>query len=408
MDRIILPKDVESIISRLEEKGYQAYAVGGCVRDSVLSRQPKDWDITTDARPEEVKALFLRCVDTGIRHGTVTVMLGKNGYEVTTFRIDGNYSDGRHPDSVRFTPKLSEDLLRRDFTINAMAYSSRTGIVDLYGGIPDLKRKLIRAVGNPEERFTEDALRILRMVRFCAQLDFRVEDRTFEAAKKLSGNLTKVSAERIREEFMKTLMSKKPERLVLLEEIGALALFFPELSEAVQKAPDNVFRSVSDFPEDAFLRLSELFDIIRREKGLLPQEAAVLADRRLRELKFDNHTRETAVFLMRFSDEKLPTDREALRFLVSRTGKEKFPLLLSFRELHEDPGTDFAAVGRAFDEILKRNECTSVAELEITGSDLIRAGMKPGKALGETLERLLKKVLRDPSLNEKETLLKLV
>ena len=350
----------------------------------------------------------MRCVDTGIRHGTVTVMLGKNGYEVTTFRIDGNYSDGRHPDSVRFTPKLSEDLLRRDFTINAMAYSSRTGIVDLYGGIPDLKRKLIRAVGNPEERFTEDALRILRMVRFCAQLDFRVEDRTFEAAKKLSGNLTRVSAERIREEFMKTLMSKKPERLALLEEIGALALFFPELSEAVQKAPDSIFRSVSDFPEDAFLRLSELFDIIRREKGLLPQEAAVLADRRLRELKFDNHTRETAVFLMRFSDEKLPTDREALRFLVSRTGKEKFPLLLSFRELHEDPGTDFAAVGRAFDEILKRNECTSVAELEITGSDLIRAGMKPGKALGETLERLLKEVLRDPSLNEKETLLKLV
>ncbi|MBO7631761.1 MAG: CCA tRNA nucleotidyltransferase, partial [Lachnospiraceae bacterium] len=198
---ILLPENVKRIIRTLETAGFEAYAVGGCVRDALFDRVPQDWDITTSALPEEVKGLFPRTVDTGIEHGTVTIMLGQEGYEVTTYRIDGKYEDCRHPDSVTFTRSLKEDLLRRDFTINAMAYNESTGLVDLFGGIEDLQAGIIRAVGNPTERFSEDALRILRAVRFAAQLGFTIEPETKQAMKTLSGNLKVVSAERIREEL---------------------------------------------------------------------------------------------------------------------------------------------------------------------------------------------------------------
>ena len=193
------------------ENGYEAYAVGGCVRDSILGRVPGDWDITTSALPMQVKGLFRRTVDTGIQHGTVTVMLGRNGYEVTTYRIDGKYEDSRHPESVEFTPKLEEDLKRRDFTINAMAYNDEHGIVDIFDGVGDLQRKIIRCVGDPLERFTEDALRIMRAVRFSAQLGFSIEEETRKALKVLAPNLKHVSAERIQVELVKLLMSPHPD-----------------------------------------------------------------------------------------------------------------------------------------------------------------------------------------------------
>ncbi|MBR6322430.1 MAG: polynucleotide adenylyltransferase [Lachnospiraceae bacterium] len=431
MTKIRLPEHVKKIISQLEAHGYEAYAVGGCVRDSLLKKEPKDWDVTTSARPEAVKEIFPRCIDTGIKHGTVTVMFERRGYEVTTFRIDGDYSDGRHPDHVEFTPELSEDLKRRDFTINAMAYSKRTGVVDLYGGEKDLANGLIRAVGEAEERFSEDALRILRLVRFSAALGFAIEEKTFEAAKKLSGNLQRVSAERIREEFMKTLLSPHPEKILLLEEIGALKVFFPELSamlgggaseggspasvaasESGASGDDAVVRvkTVSRLPEDKILRLAELFDVIRRASCLDSDEIRSLTDNRLRALKFDNETREQVVFLMKYAAIALPSEADALRRTLSLVGKKDFPLLLSFRALHacDEPQTDFAAVSQAFAGILERGECTSVQELAVTGNDLIALGMKPGKTLGETLQALLSKVLDDPSLNEKEKLLALL
>lgn len=183
--RITLPKAVEKIIQIFEEKGYEAYAVGGCVRDSLLGIWPKDWDITTSAKPEEIKDLFERTIDTGIQHGTVTVRMDHESYEVTTYRIDGDYTDGRHPDQVTFTENLVEDLKRRDFTINAMAYNNRVGLVDVFEGEEDLKREVIRCVGDPLERFTEDALRILRAIRFSAQLGFEIQKDTYEAIKKL-------------------------------------------------------------------------------------------------------------------------------------------------------------------------------------------------------------------------------
>ena len=413
MQKIDLPENVRKIISVLETAGYEAYAVGGCVRDSVLRTVPKDWDITTSALPGRVKALFPRCIDTGTKHGTVTVMIGKTGYEVTTFRVDGSYSDGRHPDSVAFTDRLSEDLLRRDFTINAMAYSERTGIVDLFGGMEDLKEGIIRAVGVPRERFSEDALRIMRLARFSAQLGFRAEENTLRAAKELSGNLRLVSAERIREEFMKTLRSDHPEKILLLQEIGAMPVFFPELSAALPGdhggPAEERIRALGEGTADPILRLSVLFDIVRQAQGLSPDRMVKLSDARLRALKFDNHSREQVLYLMRFSEEPLPSDPPALRLLLSRTGKADFPLLLSFRQMNpdEEGKTDFKAVFEAFQGILGRGECTSVAELSVSGNDLIAQGQKPGKSLGLILKNLLSLVLSDPSLNTKETLLQI-
>ena len=229
--KIRVPKNVENIIGTLESHGYEAYAVGGCVRDTMLGREPQDWDITTSARPQEVKALFRRTIDTGIEHGTVTVMIGGEGYEVTTYRIDGKYSDSRHPESVTFTPELREDLRRRDFTINAMAYNDRAGVQDLFCGQEDLDAHVVRAVGEPEERFREDALRIMRCVRFAAQLGFEIDPATYAAAEKLSGTLDNISRERIREELLKILVSDHPDYVTLLQDIGALKTVFPEFEK---------------------------------------------------------------------------------------------------------------------------------------------------------------------------------
>ena len=192
---IIMPDNVKNIIETLESNGYEAFAVGGCVRDALMGRKPNDWDITTSATPMQVKSLFRRTIDTGIKHGTVTIMIGKEGYEVTTYRIDGDYMDGRHPDKVIFTSNLIEDLKRRDFTINAMAYNDRAGIVDAFDGVTDLDNKVIRCVREAKERFTEDALRILRALRFSAQLDFSIDEDTAIAVKELGKNLTQISKE---------------------------------------------------------------------------------------------------------------------------------------------------------------------------------------------------------------------
>ena len=224
---MIIPKNAAFIIGTLEKHGYEAYVVGGCVRDMVLGREPEDWDITTSAQPMQVKALFRRTIDTGIQHGTVTVMLGDEGYEVTTYRTDGEYEDHRHPKEVLYTPDLKEDLERRDFTINAMAYSERDGLVDVFDGMGDIEKGVIRCVGNAEERFTEDALRMLRAVRFSAQLGFSIEESTREAIAKLAGNLSKISAERIQAEMTKLLMSPHPEELRTAYETGITAVILP-------------------------------------------------------------------------------------------------------------------------------------------------------------------------------------
>ena len=233
-----LPQDVKFIIDNLTEHGYEAYAVGGCVRDTLLSRIPGDWDITTSAKPEQVKAIFSHTIDTGIEHGTVTVMRNHVGYEVTTYRIDGEYEDARHPKEVTFTANLVEDLKRRDFTINAMAYNHQTGLVDEFDGIGDLEQKIIRCVGNPMERFSEDALRMLRAVRFSAQLGCTIEEHTKEAIRQLAPTIAKVSVERITTELVKILISDNPQEIRTAYELGLTKIFLPEF-DTIMETPQN-------------------------------------------------------------------------------------------------------------------------------------------------------------------------
>jgi len=225
-----MPGNVKDIINVLQDKGYEAYAVGGCVRDAVLGKEPHDWDITTSALPEKIKELFSKTVDTGIEHGTVTVIMNGEGYEVTTYRIDGKYKDGRHPESVTFTPSLTEDLKRRDFTINAMAYNESEGLVDLFGGIGDIEKKKITCVGNPVDRFNEDALRILRAVRFAGTLGFDIEENTLKACSTVGKRLELVSRERIQVELDKLITSDHPEKIEIAWNVGIMEYIVPELN----------------------------------------------------------------------------------------------------------------------------------------------------------------------------------
>ena len=266
---IKLPEKVKYIIETITEAGFEAYAVGGCVRDSVLGREPDDWDITTSASPYQIKELFPRTVDTGIQHGTVTVMLDKDGYEVTTYRIDGVYEDGRHPREVTFTPDLKEDLKRRDFTMNAMAYNGKTGLIDIFDGRKDMENRIIRCVGDPEERFREDALRMMRAVRFSAQLGYEIEAATETAITHLAENLKKISAERIQVELLKLLCAPYPGRIRSAYELGITKIILPEFDSCMETAQNNPhhcytvgehsIRAMEAVEPDKCLRLAMLF-----------------------------------------------------------------------------------------------------------------------------------------------------
>lgn len=274
------PRSVKTVIETLQDNGFEAYAVGGCVRDSYLGYEPHDWDITTNAKPGEVKSLFRRTVDIGMQHGTVKVMMGREGIEVTTYRIDGKYDDSRHPNEVTFTADLREDLRRRDFTVNAMAYSEKTGLVDLFGGVDDLKAGVIRAVGNAEERFSEDALRMLRALRFSARFGYEIEEDTKQAIAKLAPTLSKISAERIREELEKLICSDNPDRLKLAYELGVTSVIFPEwdrMMECEQNNPHH-YTDVGDHTIDAIKYAVRNFADIPDEENRILRIALLLHD----------------------------------------------------------------------------------------------------------------------------------
>ena len=351
---INIPQKAEQILRTLNEAGYEAYVVGGCVRDSILDRVPGDWDITTSALPEQVKELFHRTVDTGIQHGTVTVMMGKEGFEVTTYRVDGEYHDGRHPDAVTFTRSLEEDLKRRDFTINAMAYHPEHGLVDLFGGMEDINRKIIRCVGDPVERFTEDALRMLRAVRFSAQLGFTVEENTKAALTKMSGNLEHVSAERIQTELVKLLVSDHPDYLRTAWETGLTREFLPEFDacmETAQNTPhhccsvgEHILKSLTEIENDRLLRITMLLHDIAKPVVKKTDEngrdhfkthgpvGEKLAGKILRRLKFDNVTIRNTCRLIRYHDLRPTPDAEDVRRAVNLIGEELFPLYLKVQK----------------------------------------------------------------------------
>lgn len=431
-----LPAPVVEIIRTLEGQGFEAYAVGGCVRDTLLGRMPSDWDITTSARPEEVKALFARTVDTGLQHGTVTVLLDRTGYEVTTYRIDGDYEDGRHPNQVTFTASLKEDLKRRDFTVNAMACHPDRGLVDLFGGRKDLEQGVIRCVGKPQERFKEDALRILRAVRFCAQLGFGMEKHTREAIREIAPNLQKVSAERIQTELVKLLVSPHPEYLRIAYETGMTAWFLPEWDRCMttaQNTPHHIYtvgehslRAMQLIRPDKVLRLTMLLHDIAKplmkttdENGtdhfkMHAAEGEKLAGTILRRLKFDNETIRTVCHLIRWHDSRPDAKLTSVRRAVNRIGEAYFPLYLEVQRAdllaqslycREEKLRRLDGVCACYQQIQNSGDCTSLKTLAVSGKDLIEAGYRPGKELGYILKRLLEYVLEHPQDNQKERLL---
>ena len=433
-----IPEKAEIILHTLEKAGYEAYVVGGCVRDSILGRSPDDWDITTSAKPEEVKALFRRTVDTGLIHGTVTVMLDKEGFEVTTYRVDGEYEDGRHPKEVSFTASLEEDLKRRDFTMNAMAYNPKRGLVDLFGGVQDMENRIVRCVGNPMERFTEDALRILRAVRFSAQLGFSIEEETLKAISALAPNLKYVSAERIQVELLKLLVSLHPDYLRTAYEAGITKEILPEFDrcmETEQNTPhhcytvgEHTLQSLLNIRADKVLRLTMLLHdfgkpVVKRtdENGrdhfkTHGPEGEKMAVSILRRLKMDNDTIRKVRSLIKWHDYRPEGEAVSVRKAVNCIGEELFPLYLEVQRAdilaqstyrREEKLARLSAVESLYEEILEKGQCISLKTMALTGRDLIDAGYAPGKELGEILGRLLAHVLENPEDNKKEILLKL-
>lgn len=436
--QIQLPEKVHKIIDTLEEAGFEAYAVGGCVRDSILGREPDDWDITTSAKPEEMKRLFPRTVDTGIKHGTVTVLLGGEGFEVTTYRIDGAYEDGRHPSEVTFTASLKEDLRRRDFTINAMAYNERSGLVDLYGGLADLENQVIRCVGNARERFDEDALRMLRAVRFSAQLGYRIDEATGEAVKALAPNLQKISAERIQVELVKLVTSPHPDYLRKAYELGITAQILPEFDLCMETPQrhkhhcydvgEHILHSMLGVGPDKVLRLSMLFHDIGKPQTLTvdpdgtthnkrhPFEGEKITRKVMRRLKFDNDTTDKVTKLVLYHDYDIAPTEAGVRRAVNRIGEDIFAMIFTVRRadiaaqsdyMREEKLAKVAYIEKLYREISARRDAVTLKELAISGKDLIAEGMPPGRQIGETLSALLERVLDDPSLNKREILLKL-
>lgn len=382
--QIQIPRQVEEIIETLNQHGFEAYAVGGCVRDTLLNRIPEDWDITTSARPEQVKALFRRTVDTGIQHGTVTVMAGKEGYEVTTYRIDGEYKDGRHPNTVEFTSDLLEDLKRRDFTINAMAYSYQTGIVDAFGGMKDLQQGIVRCVGNAAMRFTEDALRVLRAIRFSAQLNFTIEPSTMEAVKLLAPGIACVSKERIQAELTRLLLSAYPEHLKEVYRTGISKYVSPAFADI----PYERLRIPSSSPPEKYIRWAAFLRLVS------PEQAVEV----LKDLKLDNDTIGKVKTLVTWSGAIMPPEPAAIRKGMSQMEPEVWDALILLNEYSDN-------IRELTEEIRRRGDCLGLKELTVNGQDLIAAGIKPGKKIGHILEQMLDTVLENPATNQKEFLL---
>ena len=437
--QLTLPEKVKTIIQTLEDGGYEAYAVGGCVRDSLLGRTPEDWDITTSAKPEEIKRFFRRTVDTGIQHGTVTIMLGNDGFEVTTYRIDGDYEDSRHPKEVTFTSNLLEDLKRRDFTINAMAYNENKGLVDAFDGMKDLENQIIRAVGNPNERFEEDALRILRAIRFSAQLGYTIEAETLEAIKSLAPTLQNISAERIRVELVKLLISQHPERLWTAYDTGVTKVILPEFDQMMQMPQNNphhmytvgehTIRTISAIEPDKTLRLTMLFHDSGKPHTMTKDEEQIyhfyghervseeLAEKIMRRLTFDNDTIRKVRRLVLYHDYMPKLTPAKVRNAIHEIGEDIFPLLFPVKRADIAAKSEYKRQEKLqyvddlealYQSIMAAGDCLSLKSLAVSGKDLIAAGMKPGKELGETLEQLLKDVLEHPEHNTKEYLLKSV
>lgn len=454
--KIKIPAGAAYILKQLNMHGYEAYIVGGCVRDSLLGKQPNDWDITTSAKPEQVKAVFKKTIDTGIQHGTVTVLVNREitrkdkenpthadyAFEVTTYRVDGVYTNHRRPESVSFTSSLEEDLKRRDFTINAMAYNPEQGVIDVFGGQEDLAKGIVRCVGCAAERFDEDALRILRAVRFAAQLDFEIEEETRRAMRKQAHFLETISAERICAELTKLLVSGHPERLEEAYELGLTKVFLPELDCMMQTAQQNPYHQydvghhtlkvMQAVPSDMVLRYAALLHDVGKPKCKTtdaqgvdhffghPEVSSDMARGILRRLKLDNETVARVCRLVQYHDYGLAGNGlgiKSFRRFVAKLGMENFSDFMTLRKADMAGQSDYqlekrkqilAAMEEMYAQIRQEHHCLNVADLAIGGRDLMEHGISPGPQMGQILNELLERVLDEPKRNTKEQLFAIV
>ncbi|MGL4731655.1 MAG: CCA tRNA nucleotidyltransferase [Clostridium sp.] len=435
---MFVPEDVKFIIDNLYKNGYEGFLVGGCVRDSILNKTPNDYDITTSAKPEITKKIFenLNCkvIETGIKHGTVTVVLNKKSYEITTYRIEGEYLDNRRPSEVFFTDKLEEDLKRRDFTINAMAYNEYVGLLDFFGGKEDLKNKIIKAIGNAKDRFNEDGLRMLRAVRFSTQLEFSIDINTLKAIKNKNNLIKNISMERINEEFKKILLSNVPSTGIRqLVDLGLINYIIPEIVDMVGFEQKNKYHDKDVFNHtmkvldgvscNLQLRLAALFHDIAKprtfsldEKGghfyFHEVEGMKLCENILKRLKFDNKTIEVVKLLVKNHMRVLKgNNKYKIRKYIGEVGYETldliFDLMIADRlASHKEYRNydDVLKMKKSCMEVLEEKEPLTTKELNFTGKDIIEMGISKGKEVGEVLNYLLDLVLQNPKINTKETL----
>ena len=436
--KINIPADANELIHTLQNNGHSAYIVGGCVRDSILGRTPHDYDICTSATPSEMLEIFKdkKIIETGLQHGTVTVVVNGEPYEITTYRIDGIYSDGRRPDNVTFTDKLVEDLRRRDFTINAMAYNDEEGLIDPFNGMEDIKYKKISCVGRAEDRFGEDALRILRAIRFAAQLEFTIMPGTDWEIHKQYKNLENISIERINSEFCK-IASSDDFCVELLLYKDVFSLFIPELKDMFDFPQNNPWHIWDVFghtihaveycdSDDLVVRLAVFFhdfgkphsyqdgeDGIRHFKGH-GKVSADMTDSIMKRLRFDNETRNNVVELVSYHDATFEVGKKYVKRWLNKIGEKQFRRLLQVKkadnkaqnlELSSDRIKELSEIEALIDEVLQEDECFSLKDLAVNGNDLIGVGYKAGKELGNTLNKLLQLVIDGDCPNEKEKLL---
>lgn len=434
--QIQLPENVKNIIEKLKISGFHAYIVGGCVRDASLGIQPHDWDITTSATPDQVKAIFPKTVDTGLKHGTVTVLMNKEAYEVTTYRIDGIYEDNRRPNSVTFTDNIVEDLRRRDFTVNAMAYNDDEGMLDVFNGISDLKKGIIRCVGDANERFNEDALRMLRAIRFAAQLGFEIEENTKEAIRANAQKIQNVSAERINTELTKTLVSNNPHKIELVYELGLMQYILPEFipniglkqfnDHHIYTVDRHIYVSLLKIEPVKTLRWTMFLHDIGKGYTRTIDENGIghfyghgdksydIAEEVLSRLKFDNKTKSDILRLIKHHDYRIEPNPKQVRRAIHKIGEDLFEDYLKVRRAdieaqnpeYAKKNLDKLEVARVlYQQIVKSEQCISLKQLKINGNDLVEMGIEQGQGIGMILKQLLNMVLDDPSLNERQWLL---
>ncbi|WP_250278061.1 CCA tRNA nucleotidyltransferase [[Clostridium] colinum] len=396
-----IPKQVIYIMEQLEKNGFESFIVGGCVRDYVLGFSPKDFDITTDAMPLDIKNIFEHTIDTGIEHGTVTIVLDRQNFEVTTYRIDGEYKDNRRPENVVFTKKIDEDLSRRDFTMNAIAYNVKKGFVDPFGGREDIKNKIIKGVGDADKRFKEDALRMMRGVRFSAQLGFDIEEKTFLAIKKNNNLIENISIERTRDEFLKLIKSDYIEKLELLKQTNLYKYFIPEIEPIFDNYKKNIF-ILKKLSKN--LRLAFLLSHLDENTG----------ENILKRLKMDNKTIKEIKTILRYFNYNFVDDRIETRKIMSVIEPDLFKNILEIKfctSLIENDLIQCKKYDNIYDEIdetIRKNHCFSLKTLAITGNDLKQIGITDGKKIGDSLKKALNIVLEEPNKNDKDFLLKYI